>query len=180
MLKNLLVILLFLALSGHVRTADANALAQISVSEVKLSHFGGGSSSLNDYKGKVVIINFWATWCGSCIKELDSLKSMQQDLQKDAKLILASIDNFDAERLTKCIEKNSMAQFDIVWAAQLSSNYNIKAVPTTIILDHEGREVERIVGVIDWNDLKLQNLIKNLIKQAQISSVKAVHGAKNA
>jgi len=68
--------------------------------EFKLDNIRGGTTQLSDFKGKIVLINFWATWCAACIEEMESMQNLYDDLKKhDVEIVAISIDRWNEDRI---------------------------------------------------------------------------------
>jgi peroxiredoxin len=112
---------------------------------------GGKKVELKDYKGSAVLINFWATWCGPCKKELPDLVSINDELKgKKFKLIGVSVDKGGeaVKEVSDFAQKNDLHYPIIVDEAdQLDKAYgNIRGIPTTFLLDEDGKIVKTYVG----------------------------------
>lgn len=118
------------------------------------------SKSLIDHKGKVVILNLWATWCGPCLREMPELNRIQNDF-KDNKVVVLAISDETTEELAPYLEKN---KFTINFGKTDDSNYfrEDSVRPTTFIIDREG--VIREVYIGEMNYEKLSQAIKHYIE----------------
>jgi len=125
---------------------------------------GGQEKKLSDYKGKVVLLNFWATWCGPCKRELPDLSSLSTDLKdKDFKLIGVSVDNQQAA-VDNFLVSNKLSYTILHEPSSLVARYmnasgqNEDVIPQTYIIDKKGKVVEAIVGSRSKEDfLKIIN-----------------------
>jgi thiol-disulfide isomerase/thioredoxin len=111
----------------------------------------GAAIRLADLKGKVVFLNFWATWCGPCRAEMPSMEALYRRY-RDRGLEMVAV-NVREDRGTAAA---FMEQFGLTFPAALdgggvSRRYGITAFPTTYIIDREGLIVSRIVGSINWD-----------------------------
>ena len=112
----------------------------------------GKEMKLSDYKGKVILINFWATWCPPCRKELPDLSILSSELKdKDFKMLGVSVDD-DQQVLNNFLKTNSLSYTVLFEPNQLVGKYmdaasqNQNVVPQTYIIDKNGKVVEAIMG----------------------------------
>ena len=125
---------------------------------------------LSDFKGKTVILHFWATWCAPCVKEYPKLTASVRGLKKDI-VVLAISSDADIKTIRTFIDKTdpeSRNQKNIytVWDEDRSITHDLYqtfAYPETIIIDREGRMVRKIPGDADWTGESLQSYLKSLI-----------------
>jgi thiol-disulfide isomerase/thioredoxin len=114
----------------------------------------GTKKSLNDFKGKTVLINFWATWCGPCKKEMPDLSNIYEEL-KDKNFQMIGMNVFQqasAPKVEDYLKANPVSYINVdcndelVQAFANASGNDMSAVPVTFILDKEGKIVETVVG----------------------------------
>ncbi|MBL8017650.1 MAG: TlpA family protein disulfide reductase [Ignavibacteria bacterium] len=112
----------------------------------------GKEMKLSDYKGKVILLNFWATWCPPCRKELPDLSTISTELKdKDFKMIGVSVDD-NQEVLNTFLQSNKLSYTVVFEPEQLVTKYmsaagqNQNVVPQTYIIDKNGKVVEAIMG----------------------------------
>lgn len=112
----------------------------------------GKEMKLSDYKGKVILLNFWATWCPPCRKELPDLSTLSTELKdKDFKMIGVSVDD-NQEVLNNFLKSNNLSYTVVYEPNELVSKYmtsagqNQNVVPQTYIIDKNGKVVEAIMG----------------------------------
>ncbi len=117
----------------------------------------GVKKSINDFKGKIVFINFWATWCGPCKKEIPDLIKISEEL-KDKNFVMIGVNIFQQKSAPNIIEYltvNPLPYITIDGTSELVNAYSkaagseLSAVPTTFILNKDGKIVENIVGSRD-------------------------------
>ncbi len=113
--------------------------------------------SISDLKGKVVILEFWATWCGACIPAMKKLDSLQNDFKDEVEIITVSEES--RERLQKYIE-SSNTSLRIVSDTAHSANFKYRVIPHSIIIDKDGM-VRAITSPENINKNVLANLISN-------------------
>jgi thiol-disulfide isomerase/thioredoxin len=113
-------------------------------------HADGNTASLSDHLGKVVLINFWATWCVPCRKEIPELIEINNELSDDLFTVIGiSVDGAsDIEKVDMFIKNGNIDYLNILDDGRLTRQFgNIRAIPTTLIIDKEGTVRETIVGV---------------------------------
>lgn len=115
------------------------------------------------YRGKVVLINFWATWCPPCRQELPSLSRLKKQFGKEAFEILAVNVGEDPESAFDFI---SNPDYPVIFDhdSRAMTNWSVKVVPTTLLVDRQGRIAFRAVGGREFDDAEIVALIKPLLK----------------
>ena len=122
--------------------------------------------SLADYRGKVIMINFWATWCPPCRQEMPSLEAVYQDLKEDGFMVIAINQWESPELVFPYIGQLSVfPTFPILFDhdGKLSQTYDVKGLPTTFIVDKQGNIVYRAIGGRDFNHPEVKKLIRALL-----------------
>ena len=125
----------------------------------------GGNAALSSYKGKVVILNFWATWCPPCRAEMPSMETLYKRLKSQGLEMLA-VDIGEDQAVVQQFIKNNNYTFPVLLDkdAKVSTQYGVSAIPTTYILDREGKIISMIVGSIQWDDPKVIAAFEALLK----------------
>jgi thiol-disulfide isomerase/thioredoxin len=116
----------------------------------KVSTLGGKPLSLADYRSKVILLNFWATWCGPCRSEIPDLVELQNKYKDQLQIIGLVVDDDDEDAVKKFAEKFGI-NYPIAMATDdVRSEYGgIPALPTSFVLDGEGRVVQKHEGLRD-------------------------------
>ena len=126
------------------------------------------SVRLSDFRGKVIFLNFWATWCKPCREEMPSMEVLHQSLQKDGLVVLAvSIDRVTTKKDIPPFVKNLNLTFPILvdsWG-QTDKRYKLMGVPETYVIDQQGVLQEKIIGPRDWTRLDNLNIVTKLLKE---------------
>ena len=117
-------------------------------------------------KKEITIMNFWATWCPPCIKEIPQLLKIKEKYYNNINLVFVTMDlNVDAV-IPKFLIKYKFKKMKMYKDSQmqLSEQLGVKILPTTIIFDKNINEISRVEGLIDWLDSKNINVIEELVK----------------
>lgn len=132
-----------------------------SLDQLRLKTASGTFIDWSDYKDKVVFINFWATWCGPCIKEMPSIERLKQKLSAEEVIFLFATEE-DFQKIGKFKNKHS---FNLTFVQQQTNlaHLEILALPTTFIFDKAGKLVFRETSVRQWDDQENVDLIKGYL-----------------
>ena len=127
----------------------------------ELPDLDGKTQSLDQYKGKWLIVNYWATWCGTCMKELPELITFyENNKEKDIAVVGINFETIDKNRLKQFVlDKNipfSVLSSEPVKTKPLGP---VPALPTTYIIDPQGKVVAGTIGIVTRDDL--ENYIKH-------------------
>lgn len=173
----LITAFLAFANAGHAGVVDWQAardagmpkLAEATKPEpVPLTPFldeSGAETTLADWKGKVLLVNFWATWCAPCREEMPSLEALQAELGGEdfAVLTIASgrnpppaIDKFFAEIGVETLPKLRDERMALARAM------GVMGLPVTVLVDREGNEVARLIGDADWSSEPAKAVVRQL------------------
>ena len=110
---------------------------------------------LNDYKGYLVILNFWATWCVPCKEEMPSLDLLKVNSKlNNLKIFPINIGKDNIKKSNKFFKDLNIKNLDIYFdnTITLAKNFSLRGVPTTLLFNKEGKEFARIIGSIDFNE----------------------------
>ena len=119
---------------------------------------------LDDFKGKLILLNFWATWCAPCKEEMPSLDNLQSNSNLSNLIIFPiNIGQEDASKSKFFFKELNIENLDIYIDAPitLAKKFSLRGVPTTILINKQGKEFARIVGSIDFNNEEFINWLKN-------------------
>ena len=134
--------------------------------EVQLTDLKGRSVSFSEFKGKILFVNFWATWCPPCREEMPSMEKLHARLKQKDFVILA-VDLMEPASKVEAF----FQEFKLTFMALLDSNgevgslFGIRSIPTTLILDKNGMIIGIAVGPRDWASKKSITLFESLIDQ---------------
>ena len=169
-MRKFVLILLYTALWGLANTAhsDMAAIAAMREGDMRKLMFhsepwdgsdtaftaeDGGQMTLADYEGQIVVLNFWATWCAPCRKEMPYLSTLQSQMGGDDLQVVTVATGRNPrpaiERFLSEIGVDNLPMHTDERQA-LARSMGVLGLPATIILDREGREIARMQGEADW------------------------------
>jgi thiol-disulfide isomerase/thioredoxin len=123
----------------------------------------GATKSLADLKGRVVLLNIWATWCVPCREEMPQLNALQAELGgKDFEVVAINIDKGGPDKARKFLEETGATHLTLYTdpSGKLFSKLKAVGMPTTLLLDRDGQEIGRLVGPADWASAEAKRLIE--------------------
>ena len=119
---------------------------------------------LTDYRGKLIILNFWATWCAPCKEEMPSLDNLQANTNlSNLKIFPINISKESLAKTEIFFNELNIKNLDIYFDSPitLAKKFSLRGVPTTILFDKKGKEFARIMGSIDFNNKEFINWLKS-------------------
>ena len=160
-LFNILALLILFSVSATAQVKEGDNAPNFT-----LKNLDGKEISLNQFRGKHVLINFWATWCGPCKIEMPSLEALYERF-KDRNFVLLAISNdmFGAN-IVKPFVKAHNINFPVLLDQRLkvSNAFGVVSLPTTFMIDPQGKIIGALFGAEDWatpsNILYFENLLK--------------------
>lgn len=121
----------------------------------------GEKVNLNAFKGKVVLINFWATWCPPCVAEMPAFQDLYDDY-KD-KVVFLFVANDDEEKVASFIKNKKYTLPVFYQLSKVPKELESNALPTSYILNKEGEIVVNKTGAADWNSDKVRKMLDKLL-----------------
>ena len=174
-LRSILLIALILAGVGGIVLLQSRGPAGMSPGQPQsgkglpapdftLPDLEGRMVSLADYKGKVVLLNIWATWCPPCVEEMPSMEALYRKMRGEAFDILAvSIDTDGSKSVTPFMQKHKLTFPALIDTKGLMQNlYRTTGVPESLIIDKKGVVVEKIIGPQDWASPQVVKFFQSL------------------
>lgn len=166
-MKGILYFLFVFIFSTAVSATDKQTLHAISdkpyAPEFILKDIDGRIHKLSDYRGKVVIVNFWATWCPPCRFEIPSMERLQKRLANKNIVILAINIGEDADTIFEFIGDYNI-NFPLLMDldSAVIKNYPVIGLPTSYVIDPEGRTVYRAIGGREWDAPEIIQKLNNI------------------
>ena len=118
---------------------------------------------MDDYKGSLVLLNFWATWCAPCKKEMPSLDALKSyPILDNIQIFPINIGKDNLKKAEKFFDDLGIKNIDIYFDSPLTlaKDLNLRGLPTTILFNKNGKEFARIIGSTDFEDKKFIQWIK--------------------
>ncbi len=154
-----------LAVAQHSFASTPHASPQ-RIADVKFEDGTGGQRRLADFRGKVVVLNIWATWCGPCRAEMPTLDRLQSQLgSKDFEVVALSIDRGGQVAVKSFYDEIDIRALAVYVDAttEAQGQLGIVGVPTTLLIDPEGREVARYTGPAEWDRPEVVDTIRRYL-----------------
>jgi cytochrome c biogenesis protein CcmG, thiol:disulfide interchange protein DsbE len=118
--------------------------------------------SLHDYKGKIVVLNFWASWCAPCIEEMPSLIQMQRDLGDKVTVLAVATDN-NPDAYQRFVREHHVELITVNDPTQKSSDrYGTWGWPETYIIDRKGIVRRKFIGPVEWTNPVIVSYLEKL------------------
>ena len=120
--------------------------------------------NLDDFRGNLVLLNFWATWCGPCKKEMPSLDKLQINKNlNNLKIFPINVGQDNFEKASKFFKDLKITNLNLYFdnSITLAKNFSLRGVPTSILINKDGFEFARIIGSIDFSDQKFIEWLSN-------------------
>ena len=132
-----------------------------------LRNLKGNLEGLDDHSGKVIVVNFWATWCVPCVKEMPSFENLYRRYRSQGLTLLAvSLDKGDSTKVQEFADKYKLS-FPILLDTEgvAEKLYPSFSIPFTYVIDKQGRVVARVDGAKNWESSETFEAVEHLLKQ---------------
>jgi thiol-disulfide isomerase/thioredoxin len=147
---------------GHMAAFVFRAAPE-TLPEVKFQDAGGRERTLANWRGKVVLLNLWATWCLPCRKEMPALDRLQAEMGSDRfEVVAVSVDRTGLAGARKFLDEAKAGKLGLYadGTARMASTLRAAGLPATLLIDPEGREVGRLLGPAEWDSEDAKRLIQ--------------------
>lgn len=133
--------------------------------EFSLDDLQGRKHSLSDYRGNVVIVNFWATWCPECVEEISSLNALYEKYRGRGLVVIGIATDRRREPVESVLKRVNTAYLMLLdnTGGALLKRYRVIGLPSTVIIDKKGLIAERIIGRTDFNTPLFERKIESLL-----------------
>jgi thiol-disulfide isomerase/thioredoxin len=140
----------------------------VPAADFELQDMDENKIKLSDYKGKVVLLNFWATWCPPCVREMPSMERLQQEIDADSFKVIAINQMEDADQVFAFTGQLTVdPTFEILFdkTSSVSREYAVRGLPTTYLIDKQGMIRYRAVGGREFDHPEVIKIIEQLIAE---------------
>lgn len=153
-----------LAEEDHWRELGVIRLPGLPPPDFTLPGLDGGAITLSDLQGKVVLINFWATWCPPCREEMPSMEKVYRRF-KDKDFTILAVDIMEHPDTVRRFARRYELTFPILLDAngEVTQKYVANAIPTSYIVDKEGKAVGKVIGPRNWDGEHARALLEALL-----------------
>ena len=140
-------------------------LEELEAIDFELANLQGVKEKLSDYKGQVVFLNFWATWCGPCREEMPSMENLYREL-KDEGFVILAVDLGEEKAVVRDFVEEYGLTFPVVLDEDRKAGraYGIQSIPTTYIVDRQGFILGRSLGARHWDREEYTALFREILK----------------
>jgi len=167
------VLIVFVSLSFTAEGGEDGLFSKIMINPIKgdkhapdfsLKDLNGNKVGIKQFKGKIIFLNFWATWCAPCKEEMASLEVLHQQFkEKNFVLLAISVDYGGLKSVQEFMDKHRYT-FPVLLdpKSEALDLFNVKGIPTTFIIDKKGRMIGRAIGPRDWKSQEVVSLVNLL------------------
>ena len=129
---------------------------------ISLADRTGQSIELSDLRGKLVLVNLWATWCAPCLREMPSLERLQSRLGERIAVLAVSEDRGGNKTVEPFIAKLGLKSVKIYIdpKSEVGHAFAVRGLPTSFLIDREGRVLGRVEGAAEWDSPKILGLLE--------------------
>ena len=139
------------------------------VSDIQFMTASGAKKSLDDYKGRFVLVNFWATWCAPCREEMPSLEALQRQFGSDQlEVVPLATGRNSPQAIRRVFEEIGVEHLPMFRdiKQQIARQMSVIGLPITLVIDPEGREIARLMGDAHWDSPEAFAFFEALLAEA--------------
>ncbi|MEZ5826718.1 MAG: TlpA disulfide reductase family protein, partial [Geminicoccaceae bacterium] len=158
------------ALCWIILPLDATALelqAPKPLPPITLLTMNGEETGLDAHRGDVVVLNFWATWCAPCKREMPSLARLQDEFEGEALQVVAlAVDRAGPEKIEQFMSEAEASSLTVYRDPKMASmkDFELRGLPTTLLVDRDGQIVARHDGFAEWDTPEVISSVRTLLE----------------
>jgi thiol-disulfide isomerase/thioredoxin len=136
--------------------------------EVSFEDLSGKSASPADFKGKLLVLNLWATWCQPCLEEMPSLEQLQKNLEGQLIVAAVSEDRGGAKIVQPFLDKMGLQKVRIYLdpKSDVGHAFGMRGLPTSIVIGADGNVLGRVEGAAEWDSVEMYAVLKPLLPKS--------------
>lgn len=158
------------AMGNAAKAQDSNLVFQDkprSLPNISFQDEAGATHKLEEFRGKTILLNLWATWCWPCRKEMPTLDRLQATLGSERfQVITLSIDTEGLDKVKKFFADLNVQHLPIYVdpTTRVTGDLGVSGLPTTLLIDPRGEELARLIGPAEWDSADMQTLLRKYIQ----------------
>lgn len=162
----LIAFVLLLMTSQSFAAGGFRQLDPVAPPDLALNALAGDRQNLNDYKGKVVLVNFWATWCPPCRREMPSMQRLKEKMSGRS-FVMLGVDSAEQREEVEDFLKTVKVDFPILLDPDsvATRRWKVFALPTSFLVDRNGKVRYSISGPTEWDEGEAMKLIESLLQE---------------
>jgi thiol-disulfide isomerase/thioredoxin len=160
-----IIIILFISRLAYAEGLDKYEIGKpVEVPNIKFIDDQNNLHSLSDYKGKVVLLNFWATWCAPCVSEMPTLAKLAKSMEDKVDIIPISVDYKGADAVKKFYEEQDITTLPIFVdnKGKAFKELKLQVLPVTYIIDRKGMIIAKVMGELDWDSKEVHEYLQGI------------------
>ncbi|HLY19727.1 MAG TPA: TlpA disulfide reductase family protein [Bryobacteraceae bacterium] len=132
--------------------------------DFKITADNGRTLTRTDFGGRLLVLNFWATWCQPCVEEVPSLDQFAKEMAGSGVVVLGVSMDKDPQRYRAFLDRTRVSFMTARDPdAKISADYGTFKYPESYIIDSKGKVVEKIIGATNWTDGQMVNFVKSML-----------------
>lgn len=137
--------------------------------DFSLTMLDGGTKTLADYRGKIVLLHFWATWCVACRHEMPKIEQLWQNYKQNGLIVLGvNVDRGHVSQVRDFVQQRHLSfPFMLDPDGLVRNRYAVRGLPTTYMIDSSGKIIGRMIGERDWSSALAQSMMRALTQGVQ-------------
>jgi len=169
MKRLLIIVVALMAANGTSQAQDSSLVFQDKpqpLPNIEFQDGNGATHKLDEFRGKTILLNIWATWCWPCRKEMPTLDRLQAALGSEHfRVLTLSIDTEGLDKVKKFFADLNVQNLPIYIdpTTRVSGDLGVSGLPTTLLIDPNGQELARLIGPAEWDSAEMQALLKKHI-----------------
>lgn len=154
------------SLEEELRAAGLHPVSGVAPIDFAVESLDGAIRSLEDYRGRIVFLNFWATWCPPCVEEMPSMQRLADLLQPEGLAMVAVNVQEERAQVERFMAEHGLS-FEVLLdrSGEVGRSYAVRGLPTTVILDRSGAVMARKVGFAYWDTEEKITLFRRILER---------------